>query len=125
MDELRAIFNLFEGGAQEEMDIRQVNQVMRQIEELNGKNSPECVQRGELKLFPNKQQTLGFPDFCSLYSSALGNKELQEHLLQDVFHAFDFNNQGYITSQQIKHIFEIFKDKTSSEDIQSISSSPF
>ena len=36
-EELRAIFNLFEGGTGEEMDIRTVNQVMRQIEELHGK----------------------------------------------------------------------------------------
>lgn len=89
----------------------------------------------DLKVFPNKKSSINFIEFSNIFNDSLNSKDLQEELLLACFSAFDFNkfffffkliikhlnlSQGYINSKKIKEVFEIFKDKTSYEEIQSI-----
>lgn len=60
---------------------------------------------------------MNFGDFCELFQECMNNKEMHDDLLLQCFKVFDFDNKGYIDSKKIKNVFEIFKDKTSSDEI--------
>jgi len=83
------------------------------------KNDREKLEK-ELKFFPNKKTTINFNDFCQLFNEALSQKDIQEEMLLNCFYAFDYNQEGYITSKKIKEVFDIFKEKATQEDIENV-----
>ncbi|KAM3127047.1 hypothetical protein pb186bvf_020857 [Paramecium bursaria] len=150
MQEMKSIFTLFDQEGSQEININQINSLIRDLETINQEQkqvvvqhngrrltkktnstdnleeqrdspkSPTYISVTELKYFPNNKTVMQFNDFCELFNECMTQKEQHDELLQSAFAIFDYDQSGWIDSKKIRKVFSKFKDNTTEEEIQNV-----